>query len=395
MKMWSGKRIIAIILAVLLVVTSAGPMQIWDNLSVVEAAGAEQEWLSADEAYVAELEVKSIMDGVAPFDGNDDGGNDSSASNLRIRSYDTLKYSLEYSMETYAQGDSFKNGYIWFEVELPYTREQAYFDTGVMNWMSTADGYKWTVTENDDGTQKLKCAKKLTLSAGNATSIPGKGTVEIVVQVRGMKNGDKIQPTFYAYMDYNEAVTEGATCSLHETESNHGLECIKEVPNEVTVTTAPSYNIQLKAVQDIAAYKPGTWDFSTGNELALNKTAGNVTGRIVAYAITVQLYNTETNKGIKGIEYPSGPITFDIDMTSTYLQDNSTSTPLTDDAYIPLVWSYGPSSFGESMDGRNLSGTYGSTYLEAPLNSSGKTLAQHGALSNSEACEECWNGGTR
>ncbi len=395
MKRSYATRFWAVFMAFVLALMPVSPISVWNNTTDVKAAGTEQEWLTADETYVSALEVKSIMDGQEPFDDTDGNGNDSSSSNLMVRSYDTIKYSIEYSIETYMTGNSYKNGYIWFEVDLPYKEDQVYFDTGVMNWMSTAEGYQWTITKNPDGTQKLKCAKKLAIAQNTATAIPGKGTVEFVMQVRGMRSGQTIQPTFYAYMDYNKSVSENSVCPDHVSEENGGMECKKAVPDEISVTSAPSYNIQLRAVQDIAAYKEKDWDFSTGNELALNKEAGTVKGRVVAFAITLQLYNPKINKGIKGIEYPQGPITFDVDMSSAYLQENSTRTNLDEfDVYKPLVWSYGPSSFGETIDGRSTKGTYGSTYLEAPLNSSGKTIATDGALSNQDECETCWNGGT-
>lgn len=389
-------RFWAICMAFILAVMPVSPVSMWNNTTDVKAAGMEQEWLTGDETYVSSLEVKEVMDGQAPFDENDNDGNDSNSHNLRVRSYDTVKYSVEYSIETYNGVDSYKNGYIWFEVDLPYKEEQVYFDTGVMNWMSTADGYQWQITKNQDGTQKLKCAKKLALAGNTATSIPGKGTVEFIVQVRGMRRGDTLQPTFYAYMDYNKSVSENSVCPDHASvTANGGKEYVKAESPVITVTSAPSYNIQLRAVQDIAAYKERDWDFSTGNELALNKENRTVKGRVVGFAITLQLYNPKTNKGIKGIEYPKGPITFDVDMSSKYDREGAADIELDDKPiYTPLVWSYGPSSFGDSMDGRSMKGTYGSTYLEAPLNSTGKTIETDGALVNADDCETCWNGGT-
>jgi hypothetical protein len=281
MKRSCATRFWAVFMALILALMPVSPISVWNDTTEVKAAGTEQEWLTADETYVSALEVKNIMDGQEPFDDSDGNGNDSSSSNLMVRSYDTIKYSVEYSIETYMTGNSYKNGYIWFEVDLPYKEDRVYFDTGVMNWMSTADGYQWTITKNQDGTQKLKCAKKLAIAQNTATAIPGKGTVEYVMQVRGMRSGQTIQPTFYAYMDYNKSVSENSVCPDHETEDNNGLEYKKTVPDAISVTSAPSYNIQLRAVQDIAAYKERNWDFSTGNELALNKEAGTVKGRVV------------------------------------------------------------------------------------------------------------------
>ena len=41
---------------------------------------------------------------------------------------------------------------------------------------------------------------------------------------------------------------------------------------------------------------------------------GDTLGRMYGYGILLQLYNENSSKGLKGIEYPTGEITFDIDM---------------------------------------------------------------------------------
>jgi len=385
----SIKRMFAIILAILLVLTSAGPMQIWNGLSVVRAAVAEQESLENDETYVSDLEVTGIVDGQEPWNALDEG-----PSNKVVRTFDTLKYTVKYSINAYETGNSYKKGYIWFEVDLPYKEEEAYFDTAVMNWMSTDDGYMWEITKNPNGTQKLKCAKKLVPSQGNSTSIPGTGTVEIVIQVGGKEKGTTIEPVFYAYMDKNTVFEEEAQCETHKNERNQGKEYVKATPAPVTVTAAPGYNVQLTAIPDAGAYTNGTWDFSTGNDNALNKGDVKLDGRLVGFGITLQLYNENTNEGVRGIEYPTGPISFDIDLSSVLKRDGVPTSLDDDDAYIPLVWSYGPSAGdGQSFDGRDVSSTKQFTYLAAPFNSTGKTIASDGALQNPADSDSCWNGG--
>ena len=390
----NSKGIISMILVMIMLITMAEPMHANAvNGGISLYAGTEQEMLESDAAYVNELKVTEIVDGQAPFDANDSRGNDSNANNRIIRSYDTLRYELEYSVQMYNSAESYKNGYIWFEVVLPFTQNDAYFDTDVMNWMCTDKDHKWKITEKN-GTQTLLCAKKLTPTKGNVTSLPGRGTVEFVMQIRGMKNNDKIQPTFSAFMDYNKATSKGAVCQTHKDKDNHGKEFVTTVPEEVVVTTIPGYNIAIQEIQDTAAYAGGDWNFSTGNNKALNKDKGTVNGRLVGFGVTVQMYNIDKNKGVKGIEYPEGPISFDINLSSSYLQDNNTSIPLDDrEEYRPLVWSYGPSSNGDAIDGRDVSLIYGTTYLAAPYNSSGHSIAEDGALKSPERCDTCWNGG--
>ncbi len=389
------KALLAIVLAVSVVLTSSLPSYIKaENSGIMTLdSGLEQELLDTDAAYVKSLAVTKITDGTEPFDENDDRGNDSGSSNKIVRSYDSIRYTIDYTVQTYDTTHSYKNGYIWFEMKLPYSRDKAYFDTSVMNWMCEEEGYKWKITEDEDS-QTLKCAMKLTPTGGNPTSIPGAGSIEAVIAVRAMNNEEVIQPEFSAYMDHND-ISEGkdSVCDAHKDAENGGKEYVTAVPEKVKVTTVPGYNVQLKQVERTGAYATGKWDFSTGNDKALNKDKGTLEGRMVAYGITLQLYNEKTNQDMKGLEYPKGPITFDINFDTSFIKQNTMDDIPISDKCIPLVWSYGPSENKNSYDGRDLSATYGNTYLAAPYNSSGHTLSKDGALPNETDCDTCWNGG--
>ena len=389
------KALLAIVLAVSVVLTSSLPSYIKaENSGIMTLdSGLEQELLDTDAAYVKSLAVTKITDGTEPFDENDDRGNDSGSSNKIVRSYDSIRYTIDYTVQTYDTTHSYKNGYIWFEMKLPYSRDKAYFDTSVMNWMCEEEGYKWKITEDEDS-QTLKCAMKLTPTGGNPTSIPGAGSIEAVIAVRAMNNEEVIQPEFSAYMDHND-ISEGkdSVCDAHKDAENGGKEYVTAVPEKVKVTTVPGYNVQLKQVERTGANATGKWDFSTGNDKALNKDKGTLEGRMVAYGITLQLYNEKTNQDMKGLEYPKGPITFDINFDTSFIKQNTMDDIPISDKCIPLVWSYGPSENKNSYDGRDLSATYGNTYLAAPYNSSGHTLSEDGALPNETDCDTCWNGG--
>ena len=389
------KALLAIVLAVSVVLTSSLPSYIKaENSGIMTLdSGLEQEMLDTDAAYVKSLAVTKITDGTEPFDENDNRGNDNNGSNKIVRSYDSIRYTIDYTVQTYNTTHSYKNGYIWFEMKLPYSRDKAYFDTSVMNWMCEEEGYKWEITEDEDS-QTLKCAMKLTPTGGNPTSIPGAGSIEAVIAVRAMNNEEVIQPEFSAYMDHND-ISEGkdSVCDAHKDAENGGKEYVTAVPEEVKVTTVPGYNVQLKQVEKTGANATGKWDFSTGNDKALNKDKGTLEGRMVAYGITLQLYNEKTNQDMKGLEYPKGPITFDINFDTSFIKQNTMDDIPISDKCIPLVWSYGPSENKNPYDGRDLSATYGNTYLAAPYNSSGHTLSKDGALPNGTDCDTCWNGG--
>ena len=339
--------------------------------------------LDSDDAYISSFKVTNITDGTGPFDENDEAGNDSADNNKIVRSFDSVTYDLSYSLNTYSAGTTYKEGYVWFEFELPYTADKATFDTASMNWMSTDKGYKWELTEKD-GKQVLKCARKRELTEGNEASIPGSGDVSVALQIYGLPNGEEVKPTFKAWVDHNE--TEGE-CAKHDKNEVRTLS-----PDPVKVSAAPSYNVQLKRLYDSHCSIKDTWDFSTGNDRALNQDAGQILGREQGYGFTLQLYNKDKSKGLKGIEYPEGPITFDVKVSAKYVKDSDPKNPvdITDEA-VPLVWSYDAvnSADDNNADGRK---TQTKQWTHAPNNTS-ETDRTTKIASSKTGTPKCWNGG--
>uniref|UniRef100_UPI003080E09A hypothetical protein n=1 Tax=Mesomycoplasma ovipneumoniae TaxID=29562 RepID=UPI003080E09A len=168
-------------------------------------------------------------------------------------------------------------GYIRFEFTLPVSKDIATFDTAAMGWMSLENGYKWEVKSNPDGTQTLTAAKKRLAEEEGKVAIPGSGEVPVMVNVYKAKKGQIIQPTFKAWMDHNDVKKE-------------------VVADPVKVSAAPKYNVEIKKGSDIYNGAISTYDFSTGNEKALDKDAGTVYGKLQAYGISLQLYNDNKTK---------------------------------------------------------------------------------------------------
>lgn len=309
------------------------------SLQAAVYSGGEQEWMTEDKAYIDQFAVTNIQDGTSPFDGTTGNGYDADGNNRQVRSYDDITYTLTYVTEAYDTEDSFVNGYLRLVMRLPYTEDEAYFDTASMNWMCTESGHEWTVTKDKNGHQTLTCTRKLEPSKGGETSIPGNGSMDVTVRVRGMKNGDKVEPSFYAYLDGNACTTsETEMCKEH-----NRAEYVKATGVEpVIITSRPGYNIQVRQISRDGAFASGKYDFSTGNAKALNKDAGIVEGRLIGYGITIQIYNTETNKGLKGLELPDGrDITFDLDFSDLqYRTTEPKEYNLDINKYTPLVWSY-------------------------------------------------------
>ncbi len=351
--------------------------------------------LNNDGAYVESLEVGGMLTGTSPFDDNDDPGNDSSPTNNIIRSFDTVTYTVHYVTNFYNQQSSYDQGYIWFRFELPCDSSIATFNTSAMGWIE--NGYRWDITkENINGvdTQVLTCSKILKSNGTDNDAIPGGGDVNVNINVWGAENGYKIQPTFYSWMDHNQSSSYSwfNPDGFGGHDATHQAEEVKSVqPDEVTVSAAPRFNVKLEKVSANHCSAQTTFDFSTGNDKALNKDKGQVKGLLSCYGVTLQLYG-DAEKGLRGAEYPSGPITLDLDLKAdcTYKDENNQNRTL---SVSPLVWSAeGNSASSTQSDGRDVE-TYATAYAAniAPYNKD--SLATDGADLGTQGSQSCFDGG--
>lgn len=359
--------------------------------------------LETDDAYLTHFAVGEVLDGTGPFDADSNPGNDANDHNRIVRTFDTVTYYLDYATKVYSEGTSYKEGYLWFEATLPVSKDKAVFDTDAMGWMSTDAGYMWEVVDNGDS-QTLRCAKKLEAQTADAAAFPGQGQVYITTKIGSMQNGDNFRPTFSAWVDHN--TTDGPcpnestyTKGDHdETKAHNSVNGGNEVytvqaPN-VKVSAAPKYNVQIKQVGDGYVYEQSTFDFSTGDETASNKGAGNIDGRMVAYGITLQLFNDNPDKGLKGIEIPQGPISFDMKISSTFKADDGNVYDLSNDpTYRPLMWSGGEHDNAVKQDR-----PYGNVYTYAPFcapqnKASDAEIARRASDGPQAGTIACYNGG--
>ena len=275
-----------------------------------------------DSAIVESVSMANKVTGTESFDENDEPGNDSSATNNIVRSFDYITYELEANMtvnntehgseegNTYS---SFRGGVIYVEATLP--EENA----GLMKW--SLDDMAWTEgtgTLSEDG---LTFTGQYKMS-DNKITIPGKQSIPVVLKVDGAGNGTNVKPTFRLWMQGNET-----------NKDNEGYEAIEITDNDpVTVSSKPGFNIRL---EDHTNYQTkATVDFDDGK--------GDVTGRMYGYAVVLQLYNQDTEKGLKGLEYPQGDITFDIKTKLEAVETidgKDVTTDITDLA-TPRLWNY-------------------------------------------------------
>ncbi|MCD8075566.1 MAG: hypothetical protein LUF27_11175, partial [Lachnospiraceae bacterium] len=95
----------------------------------------EDEEEGDNKSYVSGLSVTSIVDGTAPFDNDDEAGDDSSDSNRIVRSFDYVSYTLSYTTALSNEKESVDSGVLYVEFVLPCSPDVAIFNMDTMNWM--------------------------------------------------------------------------------------------------------------------------------------------------------------------------------------------------------------------------------------------------------------------
>ncbi len=332
-------------------------------------------------------------------------GDDRSAENLVVRTFDSVNYKFRATMDTYTGSNTaITEARVKLQVILPATKEQASFNLEAMTWVDAAAGYGpqiqniildenggFTIpeSENDPAVngQLLTCWKHL--ESGRAV-IPGFFENNVTVDVKSMKNGETFAPTFYAVLENGfeyditdgtkvPQLTRGAGDDAKNPEKNdytytnehkcpmdgHGeVEMFRADAPEIRVSAAPKYNIWM-AGADAEKRQYNFDDIQPEAQTTVANTGkGFQTGRMVRLGITLQLYNDNASKGLKGIQLPDEDvdITFDLDLKSEY---HSHKTPEGEiekkidvtGEYTPLLWSCGPNDrqadYGKAnIDGR-------------------------------------------
>lgn len=354
---------------------------------LLDQSGGEHDYLDDDLIYVETLSVSEMKDGIGPFDEEDTAGKDTSDSNRRIRTFDTLTYTLFYRTRSYGIYDSVGSGYMFYEFILPCTEKEAVFDTESMGWAGNgcsdldalAPGTTgWTLSTDGEGNQVLLVKRFMEPNETAENAFPGSGTVSAVIHILGASNGKVIQPVFRTWMDHNDM--------------ERAAECISE---QVEVTCELRMNAAL--AKHTHTQGLDVFDFSTGNDLALNKDAGQVKGRIYGYSVNLQLYSkgsAGTGADLKGCALPEGPISVSVDMQAVFRRSSASSAPVSmnDDGFVPLIWSYEGNKRPYSdlqTDARDVK-SYGLTYATlAPLNRKN----ERPDIMPADGSNGCWNGG--
>lgn len=358
--------------------TAEAPAKADGKKAKQKAAAADSIWeaMEPDEAYVNEVKVTKVSTGSAPFDETEGRGNDTTPEDKIVRTFDTVNYDFSVNMKSWDISKSYSQARVKLEFVLPLSENEAAFEQTAMAWMDQTEGYKPVLSKEArmvDGVEKecqvLTCYKLLLPSEGNHSVVPGDFGENVTIYVKGMKNGAKFAPIISAAM---EGGAWDGPCSNeeHKIDGQPAVEKKSVTADEVEVTAAPKYNIQVKGdssyADDFWFQGDDAWMQQYKDVAANTDIVKPLPGRSMKLGITLQLYNDNASKGLKGIELPDGsPITFDLKLSSKYEintpNENSGYTAgqvIEDTAFAPLLWSYDEVHWREygsqNKDGRKI-----------------------------------------
>ena len=279
--------------------------------------------LIGEKGYISSSAIIQRKTGTGPFDNDDESGNDSSEDNDIVRSFDQITWTIENNLKLKDEHDSssYKGGIIQVKAEVsPDISKYIKWDTESMKWAENIE-----LSENGG-----VFSAQYTLSDDEVT-LPGKQTLVFVLKVMGAPNETNIQPKF--------------TMSILGNDEDEKFELNDTITK---VSASPNYNIKLVKNNNLE------------NRVTVDYGNGVTAGRMYGYCFVLQLYNEDVNKGLKGIEYPKGEISFDIDLQLMRTKLGSTELENITNDCTPILWNYSvnyrensPYAYG-NIEGRNM-----------------------------------------
>lgn len=299
--------------------------------------------LDTDSATVSRLRLTDRITGTAPFDKDNERGDDKDENNDIVRSYDTVTYDYEYTLTPDSTMDYYRRTRVGFRFELPYPKDKVTFDTEKMGWVDHTPGYEPKLTtETIDGTvtQVYTCYRLLEPTSQSPTVNPGTGSIGLSVAVKGAPHGYRFHPTVKAWPAWD--ASNPTNTGTHKR--------AEDTPKDVTVSAKLNLNVRMVNYGNVDR---GVFDFSSGAANAPNKDEGKVTGLGSGIALVTEMRWPDRTKGMKGLEAPSGRITYRLRLSNQYSDDTKTGTkhPM-ERRWQPLLYDYGHIDNEDSKYGR-------------------------------------------
>lgn len=299
--------------------------------------------LDTDSAAVSRLRLTDRITGTAPFDKDNERGDDKDETNDIVRSYDTVTYDYEYTLTPDSTMDYYRRTRVGFRFELPYPQDKVTFDAEKMGWVDHTPGYEPKLTtETIDGTvtQVYTCYRLLEPTSQSPTVNPGTGSIGLSVAVKGAPHGYRFHPTVKAWPAWD--ASNPTNTGTHKR--------AEDTPKDVTVSAKLNLNVRMVNYGNVDR---GVFDFSLGAANAPNKDEGKVTGLGLGIALVTELRWPDRTKGLKGLEAPSGRITYRLRLSNQYSDDTKAGTKhAMERRWQPLLYDYGHTDNMDSKYGR-------------------------------------------
>lgn len=299
--------------------------------------------LDTDSAAVSRLRLIDRITGTAPFDADNERGDDKDENNDIVRSYDTVTYDYEYTLTPDSTMDYYRRTRVGFRFELPYPQDKVTFDAEKMGWVDHTPGYEPKLTtETIDGTvtQVYTCYRLLEPTSQSPTVNPGTGSIGLSVAVKGAPHGYRFHPTVKAWPAWD--ASNPTNTGTHKR--------AEDTPKDVTVSAKLNLNVRMVNYGNVDR---GVFDFSSGAANAPNKDEGKVTGLGSGIALVTEMRWPDRTKGLKGLEAPSGRITYKLRLSNQYSDDTKAGTKhAMERRWQPLLYDYGHIDNMDSKYGR-------------------------------------------
>lgn len=382
-----GKRVLAGCMAMALLLPAAAPFLSYakealpdiqiEDVTEEEPMEVSEQSEDTDLCYISAFAVDEAIDGTAPFDANDEPGNDSADDNGIVRSFDTVNYTLKYTTAIRDQSVSgIDSADVMIKFVLPCDPSVAVFCEENMQWCLDrkvtyvyADG-SYSTTWDMDRTvvRQILTGRRQLVNNESGNTIPGTGTLSVGVSVKMASAGSVIAPSFSIWMDGN------------------GEKDVWTVENEVVVSAAPKYDLQISRNANCNIL--GYYNFTDGTVSSNPVSDDDVYGRLQGYGIALSLRNDTSAKGLKGIEIPQGTITFDLRMAEVCDGEDVSDDP----DYDPYLWDYKMNSASSVSTKGTLGRTMAPLGQESSAGTSWQTNLPYNNRGSALYC--CYDGGT-
>lgn len=304
--------------------------------------------LDTDTAYVSKLKLTDRVTGTAPFDNDNERGDDKDASNDIVRSFDDVIYDYDYTVTPDSTMDYYKRTRVGFRFELPYPADKVTFDTDQMGWVDQTPGYQpklTTETINGVKTQVYICYRLLEPTSNSPTVNPGTSAISLAVAVKGAPHGYKFHPTVKAWTAWD--ASNPTNTGTHKQAEN--------TPQDVTVSAKPFYNLRITEGVRYSGIER-EYNFSRDSS-ALNGNLGKIKGILTKIPIAFDMRWLNRTKGMKGLELPQGDVTFDVEVSNNWRDEGAASNHEAVEESQPYFWNFTRINMDERLADRSMTNT--------------------------------------